>query len=57
MEGKELKRIITSRGIKKTFIAKKLGVSKALVSQWTKDVTPIAQRHIIELKNLLLTAS
>ncbi len=57
MEGKELKRIITDRGIKKTFIAKKLGVSKALVSQWTKDVTPIAQRHKIELKNLLLTAS
>lgn len=53
MEGKQLKQIIESRGIKQTFIASKLGVTKALVNQWTKGTTPIAERHKIELKSLL----
>ena len=53
MESKELKQIIESRGIKQTFVAKKLGISKALVNQWMKGHTPIAERHKIELKSLL----
>lgn len=53
MEGKELKQIIDNRGIKQTFIAKKLNVSKALVNQWAKGTTPIADKHKIELKSLL----
>lgn len=53
MESKELKQIIESRGIKQTWIAKKLGVSKALVNQWVKDKTPIAENQKIELKSLL----
>lgn len=53
MEGKDLKLIIESRGIKQTFVAKKLGISKALVNQWTKGLTPIADKHKIELKSLL----
>lgn len=53
METKEFKNAIISRGIKQSFIAKKLGVSKALVNQWMKDKTPIADRHKIELKSLL----
>lgn len=53
MESKELKQIIESRGIKQTWIAKKLGVSKALVNQWVKDTTPIAEKQKIELKSLL----
>lgn len=53
MEGKELKQILESRGVKQTFIAGKLGVTKALVNQWVKGLTPIANRHKIELKSLL----
>lgn len=57
MESKELKQIIESRGVKQTFIAKKLGISKALVNQWIKGHTPIAERHKIELKSLLTTVN
>lgn len=57
METKELRDAVNSRGIKQSFIAKKLGVSKALVNQWIKDKTPIADRHKIELKSLLSLAS
>ena len=53
MESKELKSHIEQRGIKQSFIAKKLGVSKALVSQWVKGTTPIALSKQIELKSLL----
>lgn len=54
MEAKELKQAIEARGIKQAWIAGKLGVSKALVNQWIKDTTPIAERHKIELKKLIL---
>lgn len=53
METKEFRQAINNRGIKQSFIAKKLGVSKALVNQWMKDKTPIADRHKVELKSLL----
>lgn len=54
MEPKLLKSIISDRGIKQTFIAKKLGVSKGLVNQWVKQTTPISEKHQIELRSLLL---
>lgn len=54
MEPKLLKAIITDRGIKQTFIAKKLGVSKGLVNQWVKGKCDISPRHQIELRFLLL---
>lgn len=57
MESKELKQILLDRGIKQTWIAGKLGVTKGLVNQWVKDKTPIAERHQIELKSLLQKAS
>lgn len=53
MELAELKNAIYNRGVKQTFIASKLGVSKALVNQWLKEQTPIAERHKIELKSIL----
>jgi len=53
MEAKTLSFIIQNRGIKQTWIAKKLGVSKGLVNQWIKDKTPISDRHKIELQKLL----
>lgn len=54
MEPKQLKAIISDRGIKQTFIARKLNVSKGLVNQWIKETSPISQKHQIELRSLLL---
>lgn len=54
MEAKQLKAIISDRGIKQTWIAGKLKVSKGLVNQWIKEVTPISQEHQLELRKLLL---
>lgn len=54
MEPKLLKAIITDRGIKQTFIARKLGVSKGLVNQWIKETALISEKHQIELRSLLL---
>ncbi|MCW3111293.1 MAG: hypothetical protein JWQ09_5799 [Segetibacter sp.] len=54
MEPKLLKAIISDRGIKQTFIAKKLGVSKGLVNQWVKDTATISEKHQLELRKLLL---
>jgi transcriptional regulator with XRE-family HTH domain len=53
MEPKVLKAIITERGIKQTFIAKKLNVSKGLVNQWIKETSPISEKHQVELRSLL----
>lgn len=54
MEPKLLKAIISDRGIKQTFIARKLGVSKGLVNQWVKETTLISEKHQLELRKLLL---
>lgn len=54
MEPKLLKAIINDRGIKQTFIARKLGVSKGLVNQWVKETALISEKHQIELRKLLL---
>lgn len=53
MEGKELKRIVEERGIKQSWIASKLKVSTALVSQWIAGTKPISDSHRIELRSLL----
>ena len=54
MEAKTLKRLIDEKGIKQSFIAKKLGVSRALITQWINEGRPIAERHLPELKRILL---
>lgn len=56
MEGKELKLIIDDRGIKQSWIAGKLHVSTALVSQWIAGTKPISDTHKVELRALLLTS-
>lgn len=53
MESKTLKAIITQRGIKQKWIAKKLNVSGTLVSGWIKGTKAISDRHSIELQTLL----
>jgi predicted transcriptional regulator len=57
MESKELNRILKERGIKQTWIADKLNVSRGLVNQWVKEVNPIPEKYKIELKSLLRQAS
>ena len=53
MEAKQLKSLIDDKGIKQSFIADKLKVSKALVTHWIKGTRPIANHHIIDLKRIL----
>lgn len=52
MEPKELNQILKDRGIKQTWVASKLKVSKGLVNQWVKGVNPIPEKYKIELKTL-----
>lgn len=53
MEARQLKLLIKEKGIKQTFIAERLKVSKALVTQWISGVRPIADHHLLELKRIL----
>jgi transcriptional regulator with XRE-family HTH domain len=53
MEAKELKLIVESRGIKQTWIAGKLGVSKGTISNWIAGRVSIPTNHQIELRSLL----
>lgn len=53
MEARELKSLINNKGIKKSFIAEKLKVSKSLITQWLNGTRPIADKHVIDIKRLL----
>jgi len=53
MEGKKLSLLISEKGVKQTWIAEKLKVSKGLVNQWVKGKRPIAKKHELELQKLL----
>ena len=53
MEAKELKAIVKLKGLKQRWIADKLKVSDALVSQWIKGEREISSSHKIELSKLL----
>lgn len=57
MESKELRSILEQRGIKQTWVAEKLKVSRGLVNQWVRDVNPIPEKYQIELRALLKQAS
>lgn len=57
MEPKELRTILQERGIKQTWVAEKLKVSRGLVNQWVKEVNPIPEKYQIELKSLFKQAS
>ena len=52
MSNKELKNILTEKGIKQSWVAEKLKVSAALVNQWVKDEKPISDKYKIELTAL-----
>lgn len=53
MTGEILNDLIKNKGVKQKFIADKMGVSEALLSQWKLGQTPIAPHHVKELKKLL----
>lgn len=53
MEARTLKSIIQERGIKQSWIAEKLGVTRALINQWVQGTTPVPDKHKIELKRIL----
>lgn len=53
MDSKELQNILKQKGIKQIWIAEKLSVSSALVSQWLSGEKDISDKHKIELKALL----
>jgi len=53
MEARTLENLIKDKGIKQSFIADKLKVSKALVTQWVKGTRPIAEKHLVDLKRIL----
>lgn len=53
MEAEKLKYLIQKKGIKKNFIARKLNISNAMVTQWVKGLRPIASHHLPELKKIL----
>jgi DNA-binding transcriptional regulator YdaS (Cro superfamily) len=57
MEAKQLKSLIDDRGMKKKFVAGKLNVSGALISQWIKGEKPIAARHIPDLNKIFYSAT
>lgn len=53
MEAKTLRSIIQEKGIKQTWIAEKLGVTRALINQWVKGTVTIPEKHVDDLKRLL----
>jgi len=53
MEAKTLRSIIQEKGIKQTWIAEKMGVTRALVNQWVKGTTIVPLKHVDELRRIL----
>lgn len=49
----DLKQQIKDKGLKQVWIAEKMGVGKALVSQWVSGTTPVAEKHIVKLRALI----
>ncbi len=53
MEAKTLRSIIQDKGIKQSWIASKLGVTRALVNQWVQGTVTVPEKHVSELKRIL----
>lgn len=53
MEARTLQSLIKDKGIKQSFIADKLGISKTMITQWVKGQRPIPDKYIYELKRVL----
>jgi len=53
MKAQELDNILKSNGIKQTWVAEKLGVTRGAVNQWVKGVNTIPDKYVVELKHIL----
>lgn len=53
MEAKTLRSIIQEKGIKQTWIATKMGLTRALINQWVNGSVPVPEKHRDELKRIL----
>jgi len=53
MEAKTLRSIIQEKGIKQSWIATKLGVTRALVNQWVNGTVTVPEKHVPSLKRIL----
>lgn len=53
MEAKTLRSIIQDKGIKQSWVAQKLGVTRALVNQWVKGTVTVPEKHKADLKRIL----
>lgn len=53
MEAKTLRAIIQERGLKQVWIAQRMGLTRALISQWVNGSIPIPEKHIDELRRIL----
>lgn len=53
MEAEKLRSLIEDKGIKQTWIARKLGITKVQVNQWVSGKAGIPEKYLEELKKLL----
>jgi len=53
MEAKTLRAIIQEKGIKQTWIAEKMGVTRALINQWVNGTVIVPDKHKENLKRIL----
>ena len=53
MEAKTLRSIIQEKGIKQSWIADKLKVTRQLVNQWVRGTVDVPEKHKEDLKRIL----
>lgn len=53
MEAKQLQKVIKAKGLKQTWIADQMGVTKSLVSQWVRGSISVPEKHVKDLKRIL----
>lgn len=53
MEAKQLQKVIKAKGLKQSWIADQMGVTKSLVSQWVRGSINVPEKHVKNLKRIL----
>ncbi len=53
MEAKDIKHAIETKGLKKSWVAKQIGVSNALVTKWLNGITEPNDKHKLDLRRIL----
>jgi len=52
MEAKKLEQLIRDRGVKQAFIARRLNVSRSLITHWIKNGGSVPVKYVPELKRI-----